>query len=178
MLDDLLDVVDRNRVYPGKGLVQQNEAGVGCQCARNLGAPALTTGQAHAKTVAEVVDMEFTQQRFEFPLARLTVQVLAGFQNRHDIFGDGQLAKDRGFLRQVADAFAGPAVHRQAGHVLAVDGDLAFIRLDQANDHVETGSFACAVRAEQADDLAAIDGYGHITDDLARFVGLGQMARL
>src|SRR5690606_14604491 len=176
VLDDLLDIVHRDRVDPGEGLVQQNELRIGSQGPSNLRAAALTAGQAHASTVAQMMDMKLAQQRIELALAPLAVQVLAGFQYRHDVVGHAELAEDGRFLGQVTDALARPAVHRQAGHILAVDQDVALVGLDQADDHVETGGLAGAVGAEQADYLAAVDRQGDILHDLAGLIGLGQMA--
>ena len=48
---------------------------------------------------------------------------LEQFGGGADILFGGQAAEDRGFLRQIADAQAGAAVHGQAGDVMAVDLD-------------------------------------------------------
>ena len=82
-----------------------------------------------------------------------------------DVLLDGHAAEDRGFLRQVADAEAGAAVHRHAGDVVAVELDGAVVGLDQAGDHVEDRGLAGAVRAEQADRLAARHREAGIVDD-------------
>ena len=78
-------------------------------------------------------------------------------QDGEDVLLDGELAEDAGFLRQVAHAEAGPAVHRQRGDVLAVEQDLAVVGRDLAGGHAEAGGLAGAVGAEQADDLAGVD---------------------
>ncbi len=54
--------------------------------------------------------------------------------------------------------------------------DLAGVGAHQADDHVEAGRLAGAVRPEQADDLAAADGEVHVLDDLARAVAFLQAA--
>jgi hypothetical protein len=58
-------------------------------------------------------------------------------------------------------------VHRLVADVQVVDQYAALIGLDQADDHVEAGGLAGAVRAEQADDLAAVDRQADIAHDLA-----------
>ena len=45
-------------------------------------------------------------------------------------------------------------VRRRAQQALAVEGDLALVRLVQPGDQVEERRLARAVRADQADDLA------------------------
>ena len=78
-----------------------------------------------------------------------------------------EAAEDRGFLRQIADAEPGALIHRQLGDVVAVEFDGAAIGLDQPGDHVEHGGLAGAVRAEQADRLAAADIDADAAHDLA-----------
>ena len=99
-------------------------------------------------------DVEFVEQRVELVLALALVR-LDHLEDRADVLLDGQAAEDRGLLRQVADAEAGAPVHRQPGDVVAVELDAAVVGLDQPGDHVEDGGLAGAVRAEQADRLAA-----------------------
>src|SRR5690606_35576529 len=69
--DDVLDVVDGNRVDACERLVQQDKGRVGGQAAGNLGAPALTTGQRHAEAVADMGNMGLLQQLFKALLAFL-----------------------------------------------------------------------------------------------------------
>ncbi len=85
------------------------------------------------------------------------------FEHGADVLLDREAAEDRGFLRQIADAEARALIHRQLGDVVAVELDGAAIGLDQAGDHVEHRGLAGAVRAEQADRLAA----AHIDADAA-----------
>ena len=73
-----------------------------------------------------------------------------------DILFGGEAAEDRGFLRQIADAQPGAAVHRKAGDVMAVHLDGAGIGRDQAGDHVEAGGLAGAVGTQQAHHFAAV----------------------
>src|SRR5690606_12616524 len=56
MLDDLLDIVHRYRVHPGKGLVQQDELRIRGQGPSDLGTPTLATGQTHDQSVEQVID--------------------------------------------------------------------------------------------------------------------------
>src|SRR5690606_30935855 len=176
MLDDLLDIVHRYRVHPGKGLVQQDELRICGQRPGNLGPSTLATGQAHPQAVTQMVDMEFTQQRIQLALAALLVEVLARLQDGHDVVRHAELAEDRGLLRQIADAAPCPPVHGQMGDILAVDHDVAAVGPHQTDVHVETGGLAGAVGAEEPDHLAAVALQRDILDHAAGLVGLGQMA--
>jgi len=66
-------------------------------------------------------------------------------------------------------------VHRLVADVEVVDQDATLVRLDQADDHIETGGLAGTVGAKQADDLAAVDRQADVAHDLTAFIGLGQM---
>ena len=175
VMDDLLDIAHRDRVDPGKGFVEQDELGVGGQRASNLHAASLTAGQAHAEAVGDMVDMEFLQQAFQFCLTPGAVQVLARFEDGHDVVGHRQLAEDRGFLRQVADAGACATVHGLVTDVEVVDQHAALVGAYQADDHVEASGLACAVGAEQTDDLTAFDAQADVTHDLAALVAFRQV---
>jgi hypothetical protein len=56
--------------------------------------------------------VELVEQRIEVVLRARLRLFLDHFQNGADVVLDRQAAKDRGFLRQVADAEPGAAVHR------------------------------------------------------------------
>ena len=70
----------------------------------------------------------------------------------------GQVRKEAGALDERADRaeHVGTGMHRAALH-----RDLAAVRLDQPDDHPQRRRLARAVRAEQADDLAALGGERH-----------------
>ncbi len=103
-----------------------------------------------------------SSSEFEFGLALALVR-FDDLQHGADILLHGEPAKDRGFLRQIADPETGTLIHRQLGDVVAVEFDGAAIRLDQAGDHVEHRGLSGAVRTKQADGLAA----PHIDADAA-----------
>ena len=161
-------------VHAGERLVQQHQAGPGGQCPGDFAAPPLAAGQAGAQLLGDVADLQFVQQRGQFLLDAGLVQVLAQFQHQADVVGHAQLAEHRGFLRQVAHAQLGALVHRLGGDVLAVQFDLAGIGGDQADDHVEAGGLAGAVRPQQADHFAGFQAQPEIADDLALAIGLAQ----
>ncbi|MCY1175799.1 hypothetical protein D9M73_160530 [compost metagenome] len=122
-----------------------------------------------------MADVELLQQAFQLFAAAVPVEVLAGLEDGHDVVGDRQLAEDRGFLRQVADTGASAAVHGLVADIEVVDQYAALFGLDQPDNHVEAGGLAGAVGAEQADDLAAVDGQADVAHDLPALVALGQV---
>ena len=173
--NDALDVVHGNRVHAGEGFIQQNEIRVRGQAAGNFRPAPFAAGQAHAQGIANVGDMEFLEQAFHALVTFRLAEILAGFQDRHDVLFHGQAAEDAGFLGQVADAALGATMHGQMGDVRVVDVDAPGIGFHQAYDHVEAGGLAGAVGPKQADDLTGFHVQGHIFDDPAALVAFCQV---
>src|SRR5690606_6322741 len=71
---------------------------------------------------------------------------------------------------------AGAQVHRQVGDVLAAELDASAVRHHQPDAHVEAGGLAGTVGAEQADDLAAVDGQRRFPHHLAPAIAFGELA--
>jgi hypothetical protein len=89
-----------------------------------------------------------------------------------------ELAKNRGFLRQIRQAQTRALVNRPVLHRRAIDQDLPRIGAHQAHYHVEGGGFAGAVGAEQAHHLTCAHGQVHFFDHQARAIALLQAAGL
>ncbi|KAF5274321.1 hypothetical protein FQR65_LT17040 [Abscondita terminalis] len=181
--DDALDLDHGDGVDAGKGLVQQDEARLRGQGARNLDAAALAARQRQRRRCAQMVHAQFLQQRREALLddvARQRPALLVPLQLQHGahVVLDAELAEDRGLLRQIGQSQARALVDGHAAHGLAVDEDLAAIAAHQAHDHVERGGLARAVGTQQAHDLAFFHGQGHILDHLAAAIGFPQVAHL
>ena len=60
---------------------------------------------------------------------------------------------------------------------LVVEVDLAVLAAREADDHVEGGGLAGAVRTQQAHHLAALDLERQILEDLSGFVAFGEIKR-
>ena len=71
-----------------------------------------------------------------------------------EIFGDGEVAKNHAALGDVAESAGDDLVRRQAGDVLAAEGDAAAFRADQAGEGVQRGGLARSVAAEERDNRA------------------------
>jgi hypothetical protein len=100
--------------------------------------------------VAQLLDRQLAQKAAQQLLDQLLLEGLAlrvELQLEHgaDVLLDGQLAEDRGFLRQVRQAQAGAPVDRHPLDALALDRDLAGVGAHQSDDHVEAGRLAGAV---------------------------------
>ena len=181
--DDALDLDHGDRVDAGEWLVQQDEARLRRQRARDLHTPPLAARQGERRRIAQVIHPQVLQQRRQ-PLldlgARqgLAVAVALQFEHGAHVLLDIQLAEDRRLLRQVGQAQARAPVDRHVRHGPAVDRDLAGVGAHQPDDHVERSGLAGAVGAEQADDFALGDLQRDVLHHLAAAVGLLQVPRL
>ena len=107
--------------------------------------------------------------------ARRAVEPL-GFEDCQQVVAHAEPLEDARLLAEIPHALLGVAVHRHGGHVTILETDLAGLRRDHPDDHPEGRGLARAVAAEQADDLAGIDGEAHVVDDHALVVGFDQVA--
>src|SRR5437588_2786877 len=93
------------------------------------------------------------------------------------ILFDGEFAKHRRLLRQIADSLLRAEIHRQLGDVFVAEGDVAAVRLHESDDHVERRRFSRAVRSEESDDLALPNVDRHVAHDATTFVDFHEMGR-
>ena len=157
--DDALDLNDGNRVDAGKGLVEQDKARLRGQGAGDFHSASLATRERQRRRLAQMFDPQVLQQGREagFDIgAGQRPAVGADLQLKHcaHVVFNVELAKNRRFLRQVAQPQARAAVDGHVFNVLAVYGDLAAAGAQQANNHVKGRGFARAVGSEQAHHLA------------------------
>src|SRR6185295_12511690 len=121
-----------------------------------------------------MTDTEFLKQLFE------TLQLFAStqtgsFKHSEDVLCGRHFAKDRRFLRQVADAESCAQVHGKFCEVLIAEQDVAGIGTFETDDHVERGGLARTIRAEQSDDLAFIDLQTNIIDNTTASIMFHEM---
>src|SRR5688572_20670304 len=109
-------------------------------------------------------DRELGEEILEPRLARV-LQRLDHLEDGADVLLDREAAEDRGLLRKVADAEPRAAIHRQLRDVVPVEADRSDVGRDEAGDHVEAGRLAGAVRAEEADRLAALHEEADVAHD-------------
>src|SRR5579859_5061175 len=174
--DDLLDVQDRDWVDPGERLIEQDEARLGGERARNFDAAPFAARQADRGAVAQMRDVQVMQQGIELGIDIVLFQ-LAQFQNGANIFRDGELPEDRGFLRQVGQAQSGAPVDWRVREGLLVEEQITPVERHQSDHHVEAGGFAGAVGSEQSDHFAAGYFQRNILDDRARLIALLEFFR-
>jgi hypothetical protein len=82
-----------------------------------------------------------------------------------EVLGDGQAEEDPAVGRHVRQAQPGPRGRGYAGQVPPGRPHRAADRLEQAGYGPQGGGLACAVGAEQRDDLARAHGQGQVADD-------------
>ena len=100
----------------------------------------------------------------------LLVEIFPEFEDGHDIVGHRHLAEDRGLLGEVTHTHLRTLVHGILGKLddfaglalvlLGGEVDFSAIGLDNANDHMERGSLAGAVRTQKTNDFALANFHG------------------
>src|SRR5262249_28997287 len=88
------------------------------------------------KTLPNVSNSEFFQQCFK-PLPPFPAREWQGFENRHNIGLNRQLAEYRCFLREIADSILSPQIHREIRDVVLSKQHRTRIRTRQSNNHVK-----------------------------------------
>ena len=172
--DDVLNILDGNRVNAGKGLVQQDELRVDGQGAGDLAPAPLTSGELDAEALAHLAEVELIDELFQ-TVAALLFGHLRHFHHGHQIVFDGHLAEDGSFLREVSDPLLRTFVHRKVGDILVVQINPAVVGDDLAGDHIEAGRLAGTVRAEESDDLTLGNFHRNTLDDRPDAVFLDQI---
>ena len=99
--------------------------------------------------------MQILQQCFQ-AISDVVIGQALQFQYRLNVLCHRQAAKDRCFLRQITQTQARAAVYRQMRDVLVVNENFPAIGSNQSHDHVKRCGLPRAVRAQQADHLAAL----------------------
>src|SRR5262249_27148945 len=154
MANERANVVDRDWIDAGEGFVEEHKGRPGGKRTRDFDAAPLAARQPDRGRGSQAGDPEFVEQSVELLLTRCLVR-LDRLEHGQNVFLDGQAAKDRGFLRQIADAQSRAAVHRQLGDVAALDADRALIGGYQPGDHIEHRGLSRTIGPEQSDRLAA-----------------------
>ncbi len=70
---------------------------------------------------------------------------LGSLEDGHDIAFNCQAPKDRGFLRQIAKAENGAAVHRKSGDVFAIEKNSTAVGLHQSHYRIKAGGLPGSV---------------------------------
>src|SRR5271165_2326622 len=174
MTHEVLDVADSDRIDAGERLVEQHEGRFAGERPGDLAAPPLAAGKRDRRRLAHASDIELVKKRFEHRLAQVAIR-LGHLEHRADIVFDVEAAKDRRFLRQIADPEPRPLEHRQSRHIVAVELDRSLVRLDQPHDHIKNRGFAGAVWPKEADGFAATDRNAYVLHDHAAAVAFAEV---
>ena len=169
---EIADIADRQRVDARERFVEQHDRGLRRQRAGDFAPPPLAARKRHGGARAQPRQAEFVKQALEFRGARLIIG-LDHFEHAIDVLFDRHPAKDAGFLRQIAEAEDGAAIHGEIGHIFPIHQDAARIGTHEAHDGIETGGLAGPVRAEQAEDFALAHRERNIRQDGAIVIALG-----
>jgi len=170
---EVADVADRNRIDPGERLIEQDEVRGSVASARAISQrrrspPDSAIAEARRRWLIE------NSAKSASSIACRASGSGSETSRMARMFCSTVSAEDRCLLRQIADAEARPAIHRQIGDVLPVELDRPGIGGDEAGDDVEAGGLAGAVGAEQTDDLAALHRHADVAQHRAALEALAE----
>src|SRR5688572_12828876 len=153
--DDLLDVAHGDRVDSAERLVEEDQARVRDEGARDLEAPLLASREDGSLRAEELAQPELLHE-----LVALA-HTLAGrergrLEDRVQVLLDGEPPEDARLLGEVSHAEPRPLVHGEAGDVLSEEPDGSLVRMDHADRHAEGRGLPRSVLSEEPDDLAAL----------------------
>ena len=151
--DHLDDLGDLGRIEPRHHLVEQQQARTGGERTGELQALAAGDGEIGAHLVELARHADHAGHRFGLALGQLAVGG-AEVGADHDVLAHADLGERLGDLEGAHHAGGADAMRRQAGDVLALEGDTAGIGRVEAGDGREQCRLARAIGADQADDLS------------------------
>ncbi len=156
----------RRRVEAGRRLVEEQQLGVADQGKRDVQPPLLTARHPQYTRFGLLRQPHLLDRLIDVPRPR----VVPGEQLER--LAHRELGVHPALLQDDADALA-PLAGRMRG-VLAEDRDLARRALAIALEHLDRRGLAGAVRAQEGEDLAPLDGQVQATDGLEVAIGLAQ----
>jgi hypothetical protein len=153
------------RRQAGRRLVEQQQARVDHQRHRHREHLPLAAGERarlHAPALGE--HREACKRLLDAPRASLRIDEAAHLE----VLAHAHRRKDVLLLRHVRDAEPADLARRVPRDRLAVEHDRAAARREQAGDRLHERRLACAIRAEDRDDLARPDAQVDALQDLVR----------
>ncbi len=164
LCNDILDILDRDRIYPRERLVKKDEFRIYGEGSRYFAASPLSSGKLDSEALAHLRKIELVNEGFKFILA-LSLGHGGHLHDAQDVVLDAHLPENAGLLWEIADSFLGSFVHRKAGDVLVIEEHSPGIRDYLSGDHVEACCLSRSVRAEKADYFALVNLHGHAFHD-------------
>src|SRR5439155_6392704 len=157
-----------------KRFVEKNKGRLQGERPRDLQPAALSAGERIRLAGPHCFEPHLHQE-FLQPIALLFRGQRKRFQHRKQIFFAGQLAKDRGLLRKIADSAAGPEVHGEVCDFVVVEEYAAGVGPGETYEDIKCRRLACAVGAEQPNDFTLSDLQFNVVNDLTATVRLAQI---
>ena len=158
------------RVQARRRLVEEEHAGRVQDAARDLEAPPHAAGEVARDLVAALPEADLVEPVLD-PLAQRAAREAVHLSLDREVLADGQVLVGRLRLGNRADRapHGGPV----GDDVVALDTGAARGRRQERRQHPDEGRLAGAVGAEQAVDLAGLDGEGHgvVGDEVAEAFG-------
>ena len=155
--DDVLDILNGDRVHTGERLIEKDELRVDGESTCNLATAALTSGELDTLALAHLVEVELVEKILKTLLSLLFGELLGHLHHRHNVVLNCHMAEHRSLLCKVAHTLLRALEHRELCNVLIIKEDLTVIWNDKSGDHIEAGRLSGTVRTEEAHNLSLLD---------------------
>ncbi len=150
-------------VQGGEGLIHQHDGGRGRQSPQHADPLLLAAGELGRILVGVLLHVHHSQHLPDNLLAAGLV-VFQKLWHHADVLGHRHVGEQADLLDHVADVAA--QLHLVLlVDVLAVDGDGAAVRLQQAVDHLHGGGFAAAGGPDEDHELTVLNGEVQVLED-------------
>ena len=172
----LLNFRDGDRIDATEGLIQHHEFRVGDQGPGNRQTTLFTPAESQGLILGQIFDSKLSEQFVAAPVS-FPARNPECLQDGKNVLFDGELSKDRLFLRKVPHAHSGSPMHRKAGHVTVLEINSAAVRPNKTYYKIEGGCFASTIWPKQAHNLSFIDVNIDPVHDRPATVNLDQFVR-
>ena len=175
LLDDVEDALDHDGGQAQGGLIHHNDLGAGHQGAAHGQHLLLAAGQGARGLPGPLLQ---TGEQVIHPVQIVLQAVCSEIGPDLQVLQHRQIREDPPALRDQGEPLGDNAVGGEAGDVLPLEVDASVGGLDQPSDGAQGSGLACAVCADQGDDLPfrhlegdALDGFNAAVADL-QFINL------
>ena len=164
-LQDVEGLQHHQRRQADRGLVDQHQLRIEQQAAGDFELLLLAARQRRGLLRGLLAQhRKFVERGFD-PRRQVGDVAAGGDRAELDIVAHRQFRKDVAALRHVADAGGQQFALAQAGDVASLEDDLAFAQFQQAEDRLEHGGFAGAVRPDHGGDRSRRHREGGAVED-------------
>ena len=155
LADDVEDLLDQQWSQTHRRLVQHQQLRLTHHRAAHRQHLLLAAGERAADLLAAL--LQAREQVVDMGHIALNRAVRTGICAHFEVFLDGHVLENAASFRALSKSHLDDLVGRNAAERLVHEGNRAALWMQQTGNSVQNGALACAVRADQGNDLALVD---------------------